>query len=478
MENRWRIVGKLIALGLVAGMLPKSAAAAEIARFAVSQSYAWLPRITAYVDLLDTNGEPVTGLRASTFLASVQERPVKIVQIQPFAESGEGVAYIFLIDISKSISVSQFEEMRQAINTWIDGMTPVDRMAIFTFGDECKSVIDFTSEKQELKNSIAPLAPTDGKTLIHLALQHALELSKRSDKGLPVRRAVVVLSDGKDEGSGLTADDLVQRSISSGTQPSLPIYAIGYSHLPPNEKQRYLDELHRFAVVSGGLFREAESRPLADTYAEMNHAIRRVLVLRMECDECRPDLQAHSLQISANLGGAVQSATAPVIFLGPPLPSWWSRWGIFVIGGGVLFAIIIGIVLLAKGGQKEPPNVVDLPFPQPGPPPTMTEPAPRLNIRLDMLNGRNQGSVHEIGLYDRARIGRSNDCELVLAGSDISNRHCELILEGERVFLHDLRSTNGTMLNGVPIVARERLETGDIIRLGDTELRITIGPLR
>jgi hypothetical protein len=480
MENGRRMMVPMIVAGMLAAMFCQAGTAAEQEGLNISQAHSWLPRITAYVDLLDSNGEPVTNLKANQFSASVQERPIKVVQVQPFEESGEGVAYIFLVDVSKSISDSQFEEMRKAINAWIEGMSPLDRMAIYSFGEEYKPVIDFTADQQDLKNALATLRPTDRRTLIHLALERALELSKRSDKGLPARRAIVVLTDGKDEGSGLTAEDVIRRSIPSGTQPAIPIYAIGYSRLPAKEKQIYLDELHRFAVVSGGLFQEAEARPLAETYGQMNRAIRRVSVLHMECDGCRPDLQSHALQISVNLGGMIQNSTVGVIFLGPPPPSWWSKWGMFVIGGSILLVIVVGVLAIARREQSKPVLTVDSPSPwlsgTTGP--VETQPTPKLKVKLDVVKGRDAGSVHEIGLYERASIGRNKDCELVIADGDISSRQCELILEDGRVFLRDAGSTNGTMLNGVRISARERLETGDTIGLGHTELRITIGQVQ
>jgi pSer/pThr/pTyr-binding forkhead associated (FHA) protein len=40
------------------------------------------------------------------------------------------------------------------------------------------------------------------------------------------------------------------------------------------------------------------------------------------------------------------------------------------------------------------------------------------------------------------------------------------------VWIVDLGSTNGTYVNGQPVSGRERLEEGDLVRVGETELRI------
>jgi len=57
----------------------------------------------------------------------------------------------------------------------------------------------------------------------------------------------------------------------------------------------------------------------------------------------------------------------------------------------------------------------------------------------------------------------------------VSGRHCELIRAGRVVELSDLQSRNGTLLNGARVVARQRLESGDLIRVGRTELRVSFG---
>jgi pSer/pThr/pTyr-binding forkhead associated (FHA) protein len=57
----------------------------------------------------------------------------------------------------------------------------------------------------------------------------------------------------------------------------------------------------------------------------------------------------------------------------------------------------------------------------------------------------------------------------------MSAKHYELILAGEHVEVLDLGTTNGTLLNGARLVTQQRLEDGDLIRAGRTEIRINFG---
>jgi hypothetical protein len=69
----------------------------------------------------------------------------------------------------------------------------------------------------------------------------------------------------------------------------------------------------------------------------------------------------------------------------------------------------------------------------------------------------------------RVVIGRSKDCDVQLADPNASRRHAELRQEGSAYWLIDLDSTNGSNVNGRR-VARSKLESGDVITIGSTEL--------
>jgi pSer/pThr/pTyr-binding forkhead associated (FHA) protein len=66
-------------------------------------------------------------------------------------------------------------------------------------------------------------------------------------------------------------------------------------------------------------------------------------------------------------------------------------------------------------------------------------------------------------------LGRSQDCDVRLADPNVSRRHAEVRQEGTAYWIVDLGSTNGLEVNGKP-TTREKLEDGDTITLGSTEL--------
>lgn len=69
-------------------------------------------------------------------------------------------------------------------------------------------------------------------------------------------------------------------------------------------------------------------------------------------------------------------------------------------------------------------------------------------------------------------IGRAKTCNLAIAHGSISREHARVWSEADGWWVEDLRSANGTTLNGRPIAgARARLGHGDTIQVGDVPVR-------
>ena len=61
----------------------------------------------------------------------------------------------------------------------------------------------------------------------------------------------------------------------------------------------------------------------------------------------------------------------------------------------------------------------------------------------------------------RVLLGRHPDCQIVLDAASVSRQHAALTISAEGVVVEDLRSRNGTLINGVPLAGPRRLEDGD-----------------
>ena len=72
-------------------------------------------------------------------------------------------------------------------------------------------------------------------------------------------------------------------------------------------------------------------------------------------------------------------------------------------------------------------------------------------------------------------IGRSRDCDIVLADTGVSRRHAAIRPSGDGWTIEDLGSTNGVLVNGREVHGEERLAPGDRLGLGSTEIVFEVG---
>lgn len=96
-----------------------------------------------------------------------------------------------------------------------------------------------------------------------------------------------------------------------------------------------------------------------------------------------------------------------------------------------------------------------------------------MKVRLRVLHGSKRG--HELEVKGpHFFIGRGENCHLRAQSDLISRRHCALIIEEASVKIRDLRSKNGTLVNGDTIEGDVELKTGDKLKVGPLEFEVLI----
>ena len=69
-------------------------------------------------------------------------------------------------------------------------------------------------------------------------------------------------------------------------------------------------------------------------------------------------------------------------------------------------------------------------------------------------------------------VGRASQNDVAIDGDEFASaRHVRFEPRRDGVWVHDLGSTNGTYVNGVRIDAARKLAPGDVVRVGETDLR-------
>jgi phosphoserine phosphatase RsbU/P len=83
---------------------------------------------------------------------------------------------------------------------------------------------------------------------------------------------------------------------------------------------------------------------------------------------------------------------------------------------------------------------------------------------IKVHTGASAGQVHELNL-DQAVIGRNSFCDIVIPVQSISRQHARFVREGNRYFVEDMGSLNGTFVNGTRIGGRTELRDNDRIHV-------------
>jgi two-component system cell cycle response regulator len=97
------------------------------------------------------------------------------------------------------------------------------------------------------------------------------------------------------------------------------------------------------------------------------------------------------------------------------------------------------------------------------------EQAQRNRAYLVVLAGTRTGEMFKLPTGERVVIGRGMKSFVRLTDDGISREHAALAIEGDKVLLEDLGSTNGTFCNGARVENRELVD-GDKIMVGSTTI--------
>ena len=70
-------------------------------------------------------------------------------------------------------------------------------------------------------------------------------------------------------------------------------------------------------------------------------------------------------------------------------------------------------------------------------------------------------------------IGRRQDCDFCIPLMIVSRRHCEINMDFGKITVRDMKSRNGTLVNGEPI-EEAQLKAGDVLQIGPVKFVVQV----
>jgi pSer/pThr/pTyr-binding forkhead associated (FHA) protein len=105
-------------------------------------------------------------------------------------------------------------------------------------------------------------------------------------------------------------------------------------------------------------------------------------------------------------------------------------------------------------------------------PAPLADAAPRVRLVIERSLSLEPGKSFDLGSAPLT-IGRAPENTIALPADEYASaRHARIEPLRDGFWVVDLGSTNGTAVNGRTVNGRERLQEGDVIRVGETEMRL------
>ena len=209
------------------------------------------------ISVLDEHGKPLKGLSKANFKVYIEGEEVNDFLVEPVSSAKNPLSIVLGIDISGSMNGAPITEAKKAASVFLDELDKDDVTAIMVFGSNVTFLSDFTKKKHELREKIQNLEAKDMYTWLY---QATYEGQEKASKAPTSRVALVLLTDGKDDGSPKKEEDIIAKS--SGTQ--IPIFAIGFG------QKAEIEYLKRIASISGGYFLYTpKAEELTELYSEI-----------------------------------------------------------------------------------------------------------------------------------------------------------------------------------------------------------------
>ncbi len=268
------------------------------------------PNATALVNVEDSSGADVKGLAASNFTITIDGKPATVVSADLASSKALPLDVLLLVDVSGSMSGAAIASVREAAKAFVAGLAPDDRVAITSFADDVTPLLDFTTDRAKTQASLDGLVANGNTALYRATAGAALQIGASTAS----RRAVVLLSDGAQDGVPLTIprEDALKAAAGVG----VPFFSIGEGTAIDAE---YLQAL---AGITRGRYLEApKASDIDSVYSGVGRLLRGQYAVTFDASAAKPD--GSTIMLTLHVGTAVAEASATykpgAAFAPPPL---------------------------------------------------------------------------------------------------------------------------------------------------------------
>lgn len=377
--------------------------------------------------------------------------PVAVTKeaISLYPSEGQTTAILVLVDISDPKRSELIEgPVRNFIRSLVEVKKEHQRLAIGTFSDSFQIVTPFSQDKKKLLEGADSLKAAGASTELFKSLLSAISLLGKEEAD---RKGLIVISDGKAEDTAYSLNEVVKEA----ERANITIWGVGAS-LRDSESP-WLQNLSRLGERTWGDYGKLNangvvvgSKSRSFEFAESGGRFR----IGLPPESYAPITVVFAPTLLSGESIVLESTVQRI----DDRP-WWKAYPQLVIEhwiiilafvSGLLIVSVVLIFVARRRAKLKPKQAVASAFAK--------------------LVDLSTGETFDI-TKDTTLIGRGSSCDVCLTDQSVSQIHAEVHRRREGViYIVDLSSTNGTLVNGKR-VGQAQLEVGDRIELGGVVMK-------
>lgn len=415
------------------------------------------------------------------------------------------VTCLCLVDVSGSMDENRMQSVRDMIKQLVQQKKENDNFCIQTVGNEITDN-GFSSDAETLYSQIDAIKVLREDTNLYYAIQNAIEILE-TDPQACANKCMIIFSDGaEDQDTGITR----QEAETAIREASIPVYTVAM--IKQNASEQQLESakiLGSFARISMGgvhyapvleeysyeeaaanIKKEIESTHVVESKFQPLEDMGETVFYETEVTDRAGTVWAYREEMSSGLFQNTMlvkpqeetNVEEPAQEEAPPKieekdQSVQREPGSSYVAGIAAILVIVGIVagvMLWKMGKKKQPEPEKQQEPEYAKP--VIQKAPQQLVKGTLVLhaiGQPEQKAMRFELRDKCLVGRSKGkCDIAIDDGKISSVHCCFLFQEGNLYVRDEGSTNGTLLNGVPVFEKTRVKTDDILEIGAEKYRI------
>lgn len=299
------------------------------------------PDMTAYAVVRNQKGEPVSGLAPGLFSFRIDSEDIKAkVKITPFTMTEEKVDYTILLSNNGIMEGEPLDFQKNAVLKFAELMNDDDTLSVYTIGEEAGTVCENVGRKQIDSSVINKIETSDAQPRLYDSI---INLVRKVEQKSIRRKIIVILSDGRDQNSRFTKDQLEDTLRGAG----IPVYTVGMRVLS-NQTLSTLDEISQ--LTGGSYYYLPKISSLPDSMKQVSECVKQCYVIRLKVKGIKADNQAHMLEVRVDERDSEGRGQKTFAAVRHPVPKWLML--VFLALAALAVVAVIVLIVIVRVARR------------------------------------------------------------------------------------------------------------------------------